>query len=60
MYAISYPVHNLIMGSSSQIIVPAEEQRADEGTLLAYKPERQRAFDEQEAGNGERRSVAGG
>lgn len=59
MYAISYPVHNLLMGSGSQIIVPAEEQRADKGTLLAYKLERQRAFDEQEAGNGKRRSVAG-
>lgn len=49
MYAISYPVNNLLMGSGSQIIVPAEEQRADKGKLLAYEADRQRAFDEQEA-----------
>ncbi len=35
--------------------MPAEEQRADKGKLLAYKPERLRAFDEQEAGNGKGR-----
>lgn len=51
MYAISYPVNNLLMGSGSQIIVPAEEQRADKGKLLAYEADRQRAFDEQEAGD---------
>lgn len=56
MYAISYPVNNLLMGSGSQIIAPAEEQRADKGELLAYEPERQRAFDEQEAGDGKGRS----
>lgn len=49
MYAISYPVNNLLMGSGSQIIVPAEEQREDKGKLLAYEADRQRAFDEQEA-----------
>lgn len=44
------------MVSGSQIIVPAEEQRADKGRLLPYKPERQRAFDEQEAGDGNERA----
>lgn len=39
------------MGSGSQIIVPAEEQREDKGKLLAYEADRQRAFDEQEAGD---------
>lgn len=48
------------MGSGSQIIAAAEEQRADKGKFLAYEPERQRAFDEQEAGDGEGRSGAGG
>ena len=37
------------MGSGSLIMVPAEEQRADKGKLLAYKSERQRAFDDEEA-----------
>lgn len=37
MYGNSYPVNNLLMGSGSQIIVPAEEQQADKGKLLAYE-----------------------
>lgn len=37
------------MGSGSLMMVLAEEQRADKGKLLAYKSERQRAFDEEEA-----------
>lgn len=36
-------LNNLLMGSGSQIIAPAEEQRADKGEFLAYEPERQRA-----------------
>lgn len=53
MYAFSYPVNNLLMGSGCKIIVPAEEEQwADKDKLLAYEPERQRAFDEQEAGDG--------
>lgn len=58
-YAISYPVNNLLMGSGSQIIVPAEEQRADKGKLLAYEDDRQRAFDEHEAGGWKRLGVPG-
>lgn len=58
-YAISYPVNNLLMGSGSQIIVPAEEQRADKGKLLAYEDDRQRAFDEHEAGGRKRLGVPG-
>ena len=40
------------MGSCTQIIVLAEEQRADKGAPLAHEPERQRAFDEREAEDG--------
>lgn len=56
MYAISYPVNNLLMGSGSQIIVLAEEEWADKGKPLAHESERQRAFDEQEAGDGQEES----
>lgn len=50
------------MGSGSQIIVPAEEQQADKGKLLAYEDDRQRAFDEHGAGKrlGVPGSTAGG
>lgn len=37
MYASSYPVNNLLMGSGSQIIMRAEEQRGDKDKLLAYE-----------------------